>query len=533
MKSGSMTTCHTCAREGIDHSEIVRLAKSNPYWTGRLLCGFDKMSPSLHKNIAEWFALKVAQGKRRFIIMMPRDHYKTTLFGISTMTWFILNNPEVRILYMMSSCVEASKKLDVVKDAFVTSEQMRHFFPKMVPDLSHYRTKWAQDIIKMPYRTGSYPEGTVEARGITSRVTGGHFNVHGFDDLIDETMIDSVPEQDRAIGMLRRSDAMFVDVTKDLEIIIGTRWPGPFYDYLLEESGMIEDYETLIIGCYVDERYRRFMAEIGKQVTLEDGDPIFPEQFTKEALEAIRRKCGDFDFAHQWLNVKGDEADKRFREEDFMSYNYMPDGHGLVADGVEVRFDDLYRTMTIDPATGENSRNDKSAITVCGYQRETGKAFVLDAWHGQALPHALMDKIFEMAKRWRPHVVSPEDVAYQKTLKHYMRQEQQVRGLYFNIRPVKPGGQRKGSRIIDALQPFVRNHQLYIPEKLRFVAKEMANMIVVGGKVVGRSPNLADSLAYHPENWLLSLDKAEKSDEDQVIQQKDEQNVNYGLECVT
>ena len=529
-----MAICSDCRRAGLDHDEIVAKIRSNPYWTGRLICGFDKLSPSFHQNIAEWFAKKIADGKRRFIIMTPRDHYKTTLFGISTMIWFILNNPEVRILYMMSSCVEAAKKMGSIKDVLTGSEHLQHFLPNFVPDLSHHRTKWTDEVIKLHYRRGVYPEGTIEARGLTSRVTGGHFNVHIFDDLIDETMINSALEQERAIGVLRRSDALFVDIARDIEVIIGTRWPGPFYDYVLEESGMIEDYETLVIGAYVDDRYRKFMAEIGKKVTLNDGDPIFPEQFSVDALEIVRKKAGTFDFSHQWLNIKADEEQRRFREEDFQFYALSGDGEGGIADGKPFRFENLYRTMTIDLATGEDASNDKSAITVCGYERATGRIFLLDAWHGHALPHEMINTTLEYAQKWKPHVVSPEDVAYQKTFKHYLRQEMQVRGINFRVQPVKPGSKGKGARIIDSLQPFVRNHQLYVQFSHKPVIKELVNLQVVGGKVVGRSPNLADSLAYHAEHWRINLDHSANDDVEEKIPEKmDDCNALYGLECTT
>jgi predicted phage terminase large subunit-like protein len=194
----------------------------------------------------------------------------------------------------------------------------------------------------------------------------------------------------------------------------------------------------------------------------------------------------------------------------------------------------LYRSMTIDTATGEGRHTDESAITVCGHDRQTGLIFVLDAWAGRVLPFDLIERILAMAQEHDPHVVSPEDVSFQKTFKWALKKSMVERGIHFPIRPVKPGTKSKGSRIIDALQPFVRNQQVYFTKGQRKLTQELINLQVVGGKVVGRSPNLADSLAYHVEYWRGKPGEViESEDIDYFDSFKGDVGRAYGLECVT
>ena len=380
-----MTECLQCINQGWDHDEIVRECLSSPLKAGRILAGFDWFANPLHKAIDEWHMMK-REESRRIMVLLPRGHMKTFYFGIATMLWEIIRDPETRILYVMASCTQSAKTLESLTDILQGSETLQHFFPKMVLNQGDPKQKATKEAIRVS-RQGNYREGTAEARGRGSRITGGHFTRHIFDDLIDEDMVDSEVLQEQAINFVKRADPLFVNAGEDTRTIIGTRWPGPFYNWLLEPGGISDTYEKLVLGCYVDDRFHSFLAELGKKTLLPDGAPIW-ERFTEQTLEDIR-KVSHFDFSHQYLNIEVSDADRRFRKEDIKYYNVGFDrGEAeAVAKSDDVTFHarikDMYRTMTIDPATGEHNRTDESAITVCGHDPKTGCIFVLDAWHGR------------------------------------------------------------------------------------------------------------------------------------------------------
>jgi predicted phage terminase large subunit-like protein len=231
---------------------------------------------------------------------------------------------------------------------------------------------------------------------------------------------------------------------------------------------------------------------------------------------------------------------RRFRREDIKYYSTTVNKFGqrcvLIKTDTEtiVRpIEKLYRSMTIDPATGEGNKTDESAITVCGHDRATGMVFVLDAWAGRVTAFNLIERILAMAQEWEPHVVSPEDVSFQKTLKWYLKKAMVEKGIHFPIRPVKPGNKSKGARIIDSLQPFVRNQQVFFTKGQRKLVNELINLQVVGGKVVGKSPNLADSLAYHVEYWRGKAKPIPEEDYDYFDPFIEPTGAAYGLECLT
>lgn len=533
-----MSNCTKCNASGIDHDKIVADCLSSPLKAGRILAGFDWFANDLHEAIDTWHMKKRAEGCRRIMILLPRGHMKTFYFGIATMLWKILNDRESRILYVMSSCTQASKTLESITDILTSSDSLAHFFPQHVLDLSSPKMRGTKEMIRLS-RLGNYREGTVEARGRGSRITGGHFTEHIFDDLIDEEMVDSDVLQEQAINFIKRADPLFVNAGEDTRTIIGTRWPGQFYNWLLEPGGISDTYEKLVLGCYVDDRFHEFLASIGKKTTLQDGDPIW-KRFSNETLEDIM-KVSHFDFSHQYLNIEVSDADRRFRKQDIVYYNIGSEhGYEVVIGNLDgktttCRIDHLQRTMTIDPATGEGKHTDESAITVTGQDQKSGAIYVLDAWAGRVTVFDLVDKILEMATKWNPHSVSPEDVSFQKTLKFFLKRQMVERGVHFPIRPVKPGSKSKGSRIIDALQPFVQNKQVFFLRNQKKLVDELLNMQIVKGKVVGKSPNLADSLAYHAEFWRGGKVKqfTELDDMDIKSPYLIDAGPAYGIQCLT
>jgi predicted phage terminase large subunit-like protein len=477
--------------------------------------------------------------------MISRGFLKTS-YIIAYMVNQILNDPEVRILYRMSSASNAESTLDSIATILSPSNPvLAHFFPYAVLDPKEHGTKATATRIRVK-RNGVYREGTIDARGIDSKITGGHYTHQIIDDPVDEKMVDSESTQDTAINRVKRSDSLFVEPNKNIEIIVGTRWPGMFYQWLIEDSGIADEYWSMILGCYKDARYADFLQKIGREVPEFDGekDPVWPEHFSVETLDRIERKS-PYDFIHQYLNLAVEEGGRRFNKEDFNHYwidhdkmtgtetCFVPVANGST---YRVPVHRLYRTVTIDPATGEHGKTDQSAITTCGFDRKTGMIFLLDAVQGRWLPDELIDRIIGAIRRWKPHVVAPEDVSFQKTLKHFLKQEMSRQGVGARIQPVKPGRIGKGRRILDALQPFVAGGQLFV-QKIhdRTVVDELCSLQVVGGKVVGRSPNLADSLSYHAEFWRgLELRQIEVEDpDDRVKEAHEDVDPQYGLQCLT
>jgi predicted phage terminase large subunit-like protein len=116
----------------------------------------------------------------------------------------------------------------------------------------------------------------------------------------------------------------------------------------------------------------------------------------------------------------------------------------------------LYVGMAVDLAISEARTADSTAITLLGMDHEW-KLYVLDYLKGRWKPGEIVDNIFQMQGKWKPHVVGMETNGFQRTLKLSTEEEMRRRRTYFPIEEIKTGtGLSKESRI-KSLEPFYRN----------------------------------------------------------------------------
>ncbi len=496
------------------------------------------MSFELHVAVTRWFQDRINAGKRRFLLMLPRGHFKSSVFSVAYPIWRLINDPESRILFVMSSSDMAAEKVGMIQEVF-DRPKLQHFFPEIVPEANtHKRTAHAFEIP----RTKNVGEPSVKAQGLASKVVGGHYDIIVADDIIDGQSEDSESQMEKSIKWIKRSNPLFDNRATGVRIIVGTYWPGGFYESILDPS--VKHYEKLVLGCYVDERYRELMQDVGMDTELEDGDPIFPERETLESLADAREDMGEWDFAHQMLNVRADDSLRYFDKEHIRYYKLDPEGNALIftektdpkPQRILVR--DLFRIITIDPATGEGKRTDESAIIVCGHDRRGGRMFVLDTWHGRMLPDGLAEMILSYANKWQPHILAPEGGSFQKTFKYNIKNLMNERKEYYSIQPVNPQNRSKVFRIIEAFQPFVRRGQVFFGQNQSTLVNEMLNLQIIEGKrFAGKSPNMVDALAYQVDFWRAKVHDTIDSDEDEIRSDfawhKVDKTPSYGLECET
>ncbi len=113
-------------------------------------------------------------------------------------------------------------------------------------------------------------------------------------------------------------------------------------------------------------------------------------------------------------------------------------------------------------------------------------------------------------------------------------QEMAKQGVMWNVDPVKPHGRSKLTRI-DALQPYVRNRQVYVQRQHFKLIKELCGLQIVRGELLGKSPNRADALAYHVDFWRPQLVKQPDAEPEIPYWEAERMNSHdipsYGLEA--
>lgn len=545
-------TCLECERVfGVSHRRMVEEFKSNFFLTAKVLCGNPDLTDGLHKLVAEYLQRRITEGQRRWLILFPRGHFKTSLLSMAYPIWRVIQNPDVRILLVHASSTMSTRWLRAIREK-MQSPLFMHFFGDLVPENPKGEgRRWTAGQIEVR-RSQAHAEATITSIGLTSKVVGGHFDIQILDDVVEQQAARSPIVMEQALEFLKLADPLFVTPKKGERLVVGTFWSGGFYESLIERPS----YEKIVFGCYVDDRFREFVKRAGGEASeLTDGEPVFPERFSKKDLEDMEADMGPVRFSHQMLNVPVADDMMRFRPEDVRYYDWREDTQECIApDGSAYPTSGMYVTMCVDPATGESTSTDESAITVCGHHRESGKIFVLDEWGGKVLPGALIDKILTMAEKWKPTFVGIERASFQSTLRWFLTDEGKRRGQYVNVQLLDVGNRSKVERIIDGLQPYVASGQVHFRKGWHeALVRQMLDLSVRreirGLRFAGKSPNRVDSLAMHVPFWggktkrqdgvggefldHVGVDGYPYGDEEDLDLPDTDYAPVFGLECVT
>ena len=506
---GGSRVCTAC---GYDHEDVRAQLRSSLFATAKVLCGFraprypKEPSERLHGRICAWVESKLRSGETRICVMIPRDHLKTSILNIAFCVWQIINSNEVRIFDIHKSSRHAEGFVGGVKDA-IMSEAFRHYFPELVPDPARVdatgrKPRWSADELEVP-RPYYHPQATVAAFGIDSSITGGHVHIIILDDLIDPRTAKSVSLMDTAIEFRRHCISLLDDPERGVILVIGTLWPGGFYEEILESAR----WQKLVIGCRQDERTREFGLT-------DEGQPIWPEGgFNDKTLGEIEEEYGSYWFAHQYENRLASKSGMRFDAEDLRYFWTSPDGTRCIyRDGAnlrEVPRESLELSATVDPSTGTG--NDDTAITVIGYDRNSGHLFVLQGEAERTQPRQTVERIFHTCTKFKLRDIGIEEsgAIALKSFIDYVRVE---RGFRANIIPLKHMNKSKTQRIVEGLLPFVQSHHLFIRKNDVKIVKQMREWNPESKRQ--QRDDLLDSLAYHQQFWQFRKGVRQKNPED-------------------
>ena len=513
-----MARCALCEAKSLDHDKQLKLFESSLYGTCVGLCQWERMRGSLiHRLVCDWVQYYIDSKETNILTLLPRDFLKTSmLMGIWIREW--IRNPEIRNLLLHASSTMSEKVLPVVQTIIMRGDGFAHYYPELVPDTRE--VSWSNKEMTIR-RRGNYAQASLEARGLTSTTTGGHFDRVFLDDLIDENIANSLADQKRAIISYEASDDLLDSPENELTFVSGTLWQGPFYPRLLKSKA----FRTLHFGAEWDDRFEGFLREMGEDVDAVrpapeefakakriglGGPGIWPALWSTERLARMKKRKGFVSYCRQKLNKEVTDEEQRFKEEDFKDqwYNFAPDGRGVIVHDRMIPWTELFIVATVDPATGENDATDEAAIIVAGSHELSGTIVVLSVWHGRALPAALSDRIFDTWEKWKSRGmkwIGVESQGYQATYQRWLKRDMVSRRQFFALKPIL-APESKAARIIDGLQPFVANHQIFYLRSHRDLIQEAIDFRVVGGKVMGKSPAMLDALAMQVKGWGVALD---------------------------
>lgn len=195
------------------------LCLHSPYYLGKEVLGYNRFGQS-HVIWDKWIEENVdLTGKHsgKYLILEPRETFKTTYFTISLSICLLLNNPELSIMIANERLENARDILKEIKRHFESNEKLRAIIGNWVQP-----NHWAVDSITVNRKKTNYKEPSVWATGIGSSVVSKHPDVILMDDIAGKK--DKESEAGRAQTMSFFQDSWDL-LKKDagLLIMLGTR----------------------------------------------------------------------------------------------------------------------------------------------------------------------------------------------------------------------------------------------------------------------------------------------------------------------
>lgn len=305
--------------------EFKETAEQSLYVFAKGILGLSRLTPSLHLPLANW----LPGGPSRKAVLLPRDHLKTSLM-LRAMGLHMAVQPKemniympgkegasMRILLAGEKGENSQNQLRWMKLQLEGNERLRAFWPHRVWNNAHKDSpKWSETAISLP-REQDYPESTFETIGVGGAITGRHYDALLKDDLVTFEAANSTVVMQQAIEWHKASRAL-LDNENSLEYLSGTRWAN--YDLYQEILDNDPSVEWVV------------------RAAIENGKPIFPEQFSLERLQQLQGELGGRFFL-LYMNTAADPSLSEFDMEDI---RYYKNGIGKV-----ITFPDDQRDLAV------------------------------------------------------------------------------------------------------------------------------------------------------------------------------------------
>lgn len=359
--------------------------------------------------------------KNRQLLLIPREHLKTSVFTIGRSIQEILNNPNISIL-IVNEIIGNSIKMAAELKAYLTRTALADLFGSFVPLDDR---PWRQDEFTIAQRTSADKTPTITCAGVGTALTSQHYDKIVADDILSR---DSVNTSEQ-IQKTRNFYSDLLDLQKKPNgklCVIGTRW-----------------HDSDLYGQILDDPIERALFDVHVRAATDDatltGKVIFPKKFNSQILADLRASKGSYDFSCQYFNQPVPSDTQHFKP----PVRYW--------DSIPTR---AIRMITVDPAPPDpdvSGDPDYNVITACRFTK-ANQLIVEEYRRGRFSPSQVINHVFDMWGKSPTLYVGVESVIYQKVLIHLLDLECKKRGVFLRIVPIIPH-KSKFQRIM-GLQPL-------------------------------------------------------------------------------
>jgi predicted phage terminase large subunit-like protein len=416
-------------------------AEESLFYFAKYILGFEDFEYEVH---GEW-DLFLAGDKQYKLVLIPRDHFKSSYFTIAYPLQELCKDHKERILITNATFDNAKTFLSSIKHQIERNEKLKWW------DIEQGEP-WSTEEIAVRCET-IHKEPSISIAGVGSQIPGLHYNIIIWDDLVNDKTITSKDQLDKTIDWWKYS--LSVLEPGGLGIVVGNRWHfGDLYGYILDNLASKFDV-------------------IKRKAIKEDGTAYFPQRYSLEKLQDKKESQGSWIFSTQYMNEPISPEDAVFRKEWIKYYDKLP--------AIVRKF------MTIEPAISPDSGANFSVIMTCAVD-EGNNLYVVDYVREHLLPKELIDWIFRKFVEHRHVKLGIETVAFQKVLKFWLIDQMRERSIFLPIEELKTETSKE-IRIM-GLQPRFETGAIYIRKNMLDLEDELLRF------PKGQTDDLIDALAH-------------------------------------
>jgi hypothetical protein len=478
-----------------DSAEAQRLALrrrclSSTYDFATFVCRFKDLNPVLHGSMCHWIdrpspqIVKGSVGPRKLGIV-PRAHLKSSCWTIAFNLRRATEDPNRRICIAAETINKPVKWISKMQ-AIILSPHYRWLFPERVPDPE--KVRWNQVQLELK-RAVHHEQATIEGIGVGGARTGDHYSDVHEDDLCGEEAYNSQIVMKRAIEHHVLSESLLISPNENLITTVGTRWGvNDVIDHMLRNE---QNLDVFFLSCWKP-----------------NGEPIWPERFSRETLDALRLKYGPSLFAMQYENRLLAGGATEFDPKVLGSWSWKlgpqePTIELVPADATqrrrEVKLSDLAIYQILDAGLSPESDDARTANVVLGLTPPTETRpfdiILLEARANKCAPPEAVEAAVEVYEKWQPVTLAVESVGGHENFFYWMASQYPT----MRLRKIK-GEQTQRPKLIRVRHwyPYCGQGRFYVNRQDRGSLDWLEEFESFPR---GRTVDLLDATAHGPSIW--------------------------------
>lgn len=221
--------------------QLQHLCKTDLEFLYRELLGYDRFNKELHGNYPgdpsigkpPGLAYYLEHSGPRKLILIPRNHLKSTVVTVAWSIQQILKNPDIRICINNAKYDTAREFVSAIQSHLEVGGKLE----KLFGSFRSPRLNWNRDSFTIAQRQLVRAQPTVMAASIDSILNGKHFDLIINDDLVEPNNVRTKEQINKVIDFHKDC---FNQIDKGGTIVdIGTRWAAQdLYGHILETSAV-------------------------------------------------------------------------------------------------------------------------------------------------------------------------------------------------------------------------------------------------------------------------------------------------------